>query len=352
MFSVGSIGAIGRGSYASIDPLWRIAGIAPRLDLRFAQNRSLVDAVSGQNLITFTRASGGTYIDNTGQLQTAANNEPRFSHNPITGESLGLMIEDQQTNLLLNSGTLSTQNVAVTAVAHTLHFTGTGTITLSGASSAGPLAGTGAGEANRVSLTFTPAAGTLTLTVSGTVTNAQLETGAVRTSYIPTAGSTVTRAGDVASIIGAAFSSWYQQGEGTAYQDHDASLGVASRRIAVLHDNTTDNTIELIGSNSSGTAGNYFSVTTGGASQALLLSGPYAQGRQKSASAYRTNDFAYSRNGGNVLVDSSGSVPTSLTTLTIGLSAANVAAINSTIRRLIFWSSRLSNDTLQVLLLR
>jgi hypothetical protein len=32
-------------------------------------------------------------------LQTAANNVPRFDHNPVTGESLGLLIEESRTNL-------------------------------------------------------------------------------------------------------------------------------------------------------------------------------------------------------------------------------------------------------------
>ncbi len=36
-------------------------------------------------------------------LQTAAANTPRFDHNPTTGESLGLLIEEQRTNLLLQS---------------------------------------------------------------------------------------------------------------------------------------------------------------------------------------------------------------------------------------------------------
>ena len=39
-------------------------------------------------------------------LQTAASGVPRFDHNPVTGESLGLLIEEQRTNLLLNSSTL------------------------------------------------------------------------------------------------------------------------------------------------------------------------------------------------------------------------------------------------------
>ena len=84
-------------------------------------------------------------------------------------------------NLLLATDTLATQSLTVTAVAHTLAFTGTGTVTLSGASTAGPLVGTGAG--NRVSLTFTPTAASLTLTVSGSVTLGQLELGSSATAY-------------------------------------------------------------------------------------------------------------------------------------------------------------------------
>jgi hypothetical protein len=36
-------------------------------------------------------------------LQTAANNVARFDHNPITGESLGLLVEEQRTNLVTYS---------------------------------------------------------------------------------------------------------------------------------------------------------------------------------------------------------------------------------------------------------
>ena len=103
--------------------------------------------------------------------QSTAGSRPMYGIEPKGGRR----------NLLLATDTLATQSLTVTAAAHTLAFTGTGTVTLSGASTAGPLVGTGAG--NRVSLTFTPTAASLTLTVSGSVTLAQLELGSSATNY-------------------------------------------------------------------------------------------------------------------------------------------------------------------------
>jgi hypothetical protein len=49
------------------------------------------------------------------QLLSAANNVARFDHNPITGESLGLLIEEQRTNLLVQSEDFSTTWTATRA---------------------------------------------------------------------------------------------------------------------------------------------------------------------------------------------------------------------------------------------
>lgn len=83
-------------------------------------------------------------------------------------------------NILLATEALATQSVTTLAAQYTLSFTGTGSITLSGTTT-GTLTGTGVND--RVSLTVTPTAGTLTLTVSGSVTKAQLELGASAGPY-------------------------------------------------------------------------------------------------------------------------------------------------------------------------
>ena len=158
--------------------------------------------------VVFTRASTATYFDATGTLQTATSNTPRWDYNPTTLALNGLLIEEARTNLLLNSATLGTQSVTVTATPYLLSFYGTGTITKSGTAS-GALVGTGAFPA-RVSQTFTPTAGTLTLTVTGTVQNAQLEAGAFVTSYIPTTAAAATRAVDLRTCQSAPGSMWHK----------------------------------------------------------------------------------------------------------------------------------------------
>jgi hypothetical protein len=78
-------------------------------------------------------------------------------------------------NLLDATDTLSTQSVTTVATNYTLSFSGAGSITLSG---------TGSGTYNAGSHTVTCTAGTLTATVSGTVTNAD-----IRPTNIHAAGS-------------------------------------------------------------------------------------------------------------------------------------------------------------------
>lgn len=152
-------------AHAYIPGIGTIGGLALQ---NFIESNGTVAAAVDNPLGYLGDASGDTPVINATQPTTA--NKPILRRGHV--------------NRLLNSVTLSTQTRTVNALPYTLSFTGTGTVTLSGASTAGPLVGTGV--SNRVSLTFTPTAGSLTLTVTGTVTDAQLETGSTANTYVPT----------------------------------------------------------------------------------------------------------------------------------------------------------------------
>jgi hypothetical protein len=110
-------------SWPQTSNLWLQAGHIPSLDLRFDESKTLNDAVTGQNLITFTRASTGTYVAGDGLLKTAAVNEPRFDHNPTTGESLGLLVEEARTNAVRHSQTMNMSNWTINAPAVATSYT-------------------------------------------------------------------------------------------------------------------------------------------------------------------------------------------------------------------------------------
>jgi hypothetical protein len=121
---------------------------------------------------------------------------------PIPTSTLkGLLTEPSRTNLVWPCGYgvagVTQTTAALTAAAYTLSFKGTGSVTGTGGF-VGVLTGTGAN--NTVSLTATATAAAAVLTVSGSITEMQLELGATASSPIITTTAAVTRAGDVATI--------------------------------------------------------------------------------------------------------------------------------------------------------
>ena len=294
--------------------------------------------------ITGTVGMPSDYTRNVGGLFPA-----RFDYDPVSLAPRGILIEEQRTNLLLNSlinGTsLATQNVTVAAVAHTFSFYGTGTVTVSGAHSA-VIVGTGAYPA-RTTLTFTPSAGTLTVTVAGTVQFANLEAGAFATSYIPTVASQVTRTADQASIVAPMFAPWYNQTEGTFVVEWDGFKPTTASGTPTIFQagNATDSFIDaiLVG-------GNYLARTfVGGVSQAEFSPAYVANATEKFATAYKVNDFAFSRNGATALVDTSGNVPTNLDRIGIGITRTGTSVLNGHIRRITYYPVRLLDTQLQAL---
>ena len=311
--------------------------IQPTLNLDFANRKSL------DPRITFARNSVGTYFDSKGVLQTAQANVPRFDHDPVTGESLGLLIEESRTNLLLNSGALSTQSVTTTATTYTLSFYGTGTVVLSGTAT-GTLVGTGAFP-NRSTLTFSASAGSLTLTVTGTVQYAQLEAGSFATSYIPTVGTSVTRQADVVSITGTNFSSWYRADEGTCLYRARSYSQITTPCAYTISDNTSNNRIVSVNTTSS-----HLFCQVGGVVLVDLDAGNISVNTFNSvAGTYKLNSFSACINSGTVSQGTTGTIPT-VNRIFIGSNQAGIDNfLNGTMKRFVYYPKQLSNQELQAI---
>ena len=69
----------------------------PSLVLDFENSKTLDPRIS------FGRSSTATYVGSNGLIKTAPVDEARFDHDPVTGESLGLLIEESRTNLITRS---------------------------------------------------------------------------------------------------------------------------------------------------------------------------------------------------------------------------------------------------------
>jgi len=273
----------------------------------------------------------------------AANNEPRFDYNPTTGVCKGLLIEESRTNLVFPSAALTTQTCTVTAVAHTLSFYGTGTVVLSGAHGA-TVTGTG-GFPTRTTLTFTPTAGSLILTVTGSVTEAQLEAGAFATSYIPTTTATLQRTPDICSITGSAFSGIYNAIEGTFLSSSSQpfiTAGIA--QVYAADDGSDSNRFNLRHPTS-------FAVAqASGATRAQFdMTNPTANQLAKFAFAYKTNDYGFYFNGTQGTTTLNNSPPTVDRVFLGSKGHSSTEYLNGHIQSFRFFKKRLPNAKLQTL---
>jgi hypothetical protein len=374
------------------DELWRKAQAVPSLDLNFASTKSLVDATTGAELVTFTRTSDGTATNSLGNLIVVPANTPRFDHDPMTGESLGLLVEEQRTNLLLSSeefnsaSWVASAGVTVTAdssqgspsafsqvyridysganlnfsqgvtgvsgLTYTLsiYIKGTAgkTIRLSSANMTGATNFTLTGGWQRISITGTSSATNLNFglsTFGGVtartiyVTAAQLEAGAFATSYIPTGASAVTRAASLGDLISSAIANNIR-----SFYVEFRSPAVGTRGVVSLNDNTANERASVI---TSGTDPRLV-VHDGGVEQANINGGTVSAGvRTRIAVRLNENDFAISINGGAVVTDTSGTLPT-VDRLMLGRTQAG-EYLNGTIARLTGWTQPLANSTLQTL---
>jgi hypothetical protein len=173
----------------------------------------------------------------------------------------------------------------------------------------------------------------------------QFEAGSFATSYIPTVASQVTRTADQCSIVAPMFAPWYNQSEGTFVAAFDSYLVDLNTRSALsaYASGATSNNILLIN-----TQQRQFQINNAG-NQADLDGGTPTSGTvTQVAGAYRVNDFALSLNGGTVVTDTSGTVPT-VDTLGIGISSLGLTPVNGHIRSIQFYPVRLADFQLQAI---
>lgn len=143
----------------------------------------------------------------------------------------------------------------------------------------------------------------------------QVETGPRATSYIATAGATVTRAADVLSTALTNVPGFNSAGYTLVVDGRREVTTSAAGRAIVIDDGTTDNRAFVIFS----TGGSIATiVTSGGVSQASTTETAYGASRQKIAYSISANSFLRAVNGVAGTADTSGSVPVAPTTLHVG----------------------------------
>lgn len=401
--------SVGNGWYRVIATITANSTTTTNLTIGFANNTTnTVQPVTGNGTDNFylwgaqveQRATATAYTATTTQpitnyipvLLTAGGNQPRFDCNPTTGESLGLLIEEQRTNLVFRSvyaggnwtgyGATLTQNYTIapdaSQTACQIFSTGfqttridTGALTggttyavsiwMKSNTSSNQTIALQVGDNLALNCTVTPqwqrftaavppaSGGYNFIDLEGTandisVWGAQLEQASFATSYIPTTGSAATRTADAASMTGNNFSSWYNANEGTMYSDHllNAFNGTASFFYTLT-----------AGANSNLFQSYYNTATS------ILLGGSANSTGQfaftfssvplqtKTAVAVKANDFAGTVNGATVQTDTDGIMPV-VNTLYIG-NRNNSLEFNGTIKKFAYYPIRLSNTNLVAL---
>ena len=196
-----------------------------------------------------------------------------------------------------------------------------------------------------------PAGGALAANIEWRITNSgnsiwlgrpQFEAGAFATSYIPTVASQVTRTADVASMLGANFSNWYNQTEGTFVASGSSFGGAVSG---------------LYEASASGAAAQSISVRLGQrfsfAQNLNRFDFSYTTGNTiNHAFAYSASNYGAAVGGTNLTVNANGqptSVPAGANQLALGYLGSSTFQLNGYLRSLGYYPTRLTDAQLQAI---
>ena len=182
----------------------------------------------------------------------------------------------------------------------------------------------------------------------------ELSSGFFPTSYIPTSGSTVTRAVDIPIISGESFNSFYNQSEGTLVLSADIGELVTSNQTAVAFEDTSNVSASFIamgyntGGGGSGHVGAWYNSS--GITSAFKTHniGVTINTEFKQSFAYKLDDFSSVVNGGAPLTDNSGGITTLIDRVRFG--NYHYGGMSSGhIKQFTYYPKRLTNVQLQTL---
>ena len=183
---------------------------------------------------------------------------------------------------------------------------------------------------------------------------AQLETGSVATSYIPTTTGTGSRSADVISVSGAVSGSIGQL-SGTIYAEMDVRV-LGDGRFATLSDGTSNNRIQC--RFNSAINGLDFLVVVSGSSVGFSVSNSthpsfpvtIPAGTYKIALGYKQNDYVVAMNGVTYTPTvTTRNVPLNFSKVTLGADVSDLNQFNNRIRAVALYTTRLTNAELATL---
>ena len=362
--------------------------ITPNATSVYINVRGVADGVQLIDNVSVKEVIGGQGTQGTPLLRTSAINKPRIEYD-ASGNCLGLLVEEARTNKVAYSQDFTqsywTKNELTVAPAPVAAPDGTMTAThaVKAGSNAYLIRLSTASTADRHSIWARTVSGTGTMYIAGTrpdalvtvteewqrldvqssntnvyaaslrgdatltevyIWGSQVETGTFPTSYIPTSGSTVTRAKDIASLAVSEFG--YNQEQGSVVAEYIPSIIETDVR-GVFELYSLSGASNRVYS-SSGNAKHWF-VKSGGATVADFdLGTPDVNQLNKISGVYKKDDFAASLNGQAVSTDTSGDVPVGITKFFIGQIDSSFH-INGHIKSIQYYPLRLSNAQLQAL---
>jgi len=179
------------------------------------------------------------------------------------------------------------------------------------------------------------------------VWGAQLETGSVATSYIPTAAASGSRSADVVSVSGAVSGS-IGQTEGTMYAEVDIRNMAKETYLIRIDEGAASNILSLRTLTSNVVRTAITAPTTSGTIN--ISSAAFTAGIVKIAFAYKSGEIALSVNGATALTaNGTFAFGASLNRITLGSNASASSEFNDRIRAVALYTTRLTNAELAAL---